>query len=169
MPSAATPARPTRKQGSSMTRRFRDPGRQIYHFDDLFLVRCPQCAHCATVTRVQMAHDSTPPLARIVCLACGYSKDSQEAGFCGEGPVDGYFGLPLWLQIPCCGHTLWAFNTRHLELVEQFVAASLREKSGMAWAHLGYTLVDRLPEWIQRGNNRAAILHCIAKLRETLV
>jgi hypothetical protein len=31
-----------------------------------------------------------------------------------DAPVDNCFGLPLWLQTPCAGHTLWAFNARHL-------------------------------------------------------
>ena len=46
------------------------------------------------------------------------------------GPVDWYFHLPLWLQAPCCGETLWAYNAAHLDfLFENYVRATLREHS----------------------------------------
>ncbi|MGI5171658.1 hypothetical protein ACQEU3_45665 [Spirillospora sp. CA-253888] len=34
---------------------------------------------------------------------------------------------PLWLQRSCCGHVLWAYNVRHLDLLESYAAAKLRE------------------------------------------
>jgi hypothetical protein len=44
--------------------------------------------------------------------------------------VDNCFGLPLWLQTPCIGRTLWAFNARHLAYLKQFLQAELRERRG---------------------------------------
>jgi hypothetical protein len=157
-----------------MQRRFVDAGRQIYHFDDEFLVRCPQCAHRATVTRLKMNTGDSPALARLVCEHCGYTKDKTDSECDTADPVDGYFCLPLWLQIPCCGHTLWAFNERHLELVERYVAADLRETSDMTRSHTNIrphywtTLTASLPEWIIQAKHRDEVLRCIAKLRQTL-
>jgi hypothetical protein len=119
----------------------------------------------------------SPHHARLVCTNCGYTKDKVGLG-ChapADARVDGFFCLPLWLQIPCCGHTFWAFNLRHLNRVENYVAAELREKSDMERAHTRIhphywtTLASSFPEWIKRANNRDEILRCIKRLRQTLV
>ncbi|MEW9532434.1 hypothetical protein AB0B72_28180, partial [Microbispora sp. NPDC049125] len=41
---------------------------------------------------------------------------------------DPFFGLHLWLQTPCCGNVLWAYNIRHLDLLEGYIGADLRER-----------------------------------------
>jgi hypothetical protein len=80
---------------------------------------------------------------------------------------DSYFGLPLWLQAPCCGHVLWAYNRHHLSLIEQYVQADLRELSGepkLGW-HAN-SLTSRLPDWMIVAKHRQAVLNAIAKLKE---
>jgi hypothetical protein len=80
---------------------------------------------------------------------------------------DGYFGLQLWLQAPCCGHVLWAYNRRHLSLIEQYVAALLREhhrRPDFGWHN--NSLVNRLPEWMIVAKHRQAVLHAIRKLKD---
>lgn len=82
-------------------------------------------------------------------------------------PIDPFFHEPLWLRADCCGgNTLWAFHERHLDLLERFVAAKLRER-GLG-NRPGMTLVARLPAWITTAKHRDEILRTIAKLRATL-
>jgi len=73
---------------------------------------------------------------RLVCPHCTTTRDWRP----GErdcyrlmadphGPNDPFFGLPLWLQTPCCGHILWAYNDRHLATLESYVGTGLRERT----------------------------------------
>jgi hypothetical protein len=142
---------------------FRDDGVGIYSMTDTFLVVCPRCQSCAEVTR----HG---PLCRLVCPQCSLTRaqsgDTMSI-YSGHGPaVDAVFGLPLWLQAPCCGNLLWAFNLRHLDFIERYVRASLRERrrdeNGWANSALG----SRLPGWIVSAKNRDEILKTAAKLKE---
>jgi hypothetical protein len=74
---------------------------------------------------------------------------------------DWYFGLPLWLQTPCCGKTLWAYNEAHLDYVEHFVRATHREEMPDALAH-------RLPSWMKSAKHRDELLRGIGRLRHRL-
>lgn len=82
---------------------------------------------------------------------------------------DWYFGLRLWLNTPCCGDELWAFNARHLAWLEGYIGATLREqwcdpKSG--WSN--QSALNRLPAWIKSGKNREDVLRGIEKLKHKL-
>lgn len=76
------------------------------------------------------------------------------------GGEDWYFHLPLWLQTPCCGEVLWAFNPARLGFIEEFVRAEIRGSRG------NETLASRLPGWIKSGSNREVVLRCVGKLRD---
>jgi branched-chain amino acid transport system substrate-binding protein len=65
------------------------------------------------------------------CEGCGATTTTTASGQPVTVPdalVDNCFGLPLWLQTPCAGHPLWAFNARHLAYLKQFLPAELRER-----------------------------------------
>jgi len=83
----------------------------------------------------------------------------------GEAAVDDYFGLPLWLQIPCCGEVLWAVNEAHLTYLESYVGARLRSRE----PNRNRSIPSRLPSWIKQAKHRAAILDCIGEMRRSLV
>src|SRR5713226_1184834 len=108
-----------------MALRFRDTGQTIYEFAHKFLVHCPQCENCARV--VPKNNEDTNYFAprRLICTKCGYVKDWAEKSISIGGETDWYFCLPLWLQTPCCGKTLWAYNKEHLDFLESFVRATL--------------------------------------------
>lgn len=163
-----------------MNRRFKDNHERIYGFGDHFLVECPRCGQCAEVL-------PKPPTlqaerVRMVCSACGNVRNWQRQskrtlralpwspGLDNVGvlmigtAVDWYFHLPLWLRIGCCGSELWAYNPRHLAALEEYIDASLRERSGTAngsWA-------TRLPRWMKSAKNREELLICLRRLREKL-
>jgi hypothetical protein len=81
------------------------------------------------------------------------------------GNFDWYFGLPLWLQISCCRETLWAYNYKHLEFIENYVSANLRERT----PNLNKSVASRLPKWIKSAKNRDEILKAIKKLKSKLL
>jgi hypothetical protein len=80
-------------------------------------------------------------------------------------PVDPVVGLPLWLQAPCCGHILWAYNAEHLTKLGSYVAAGLRERT----ANKHWSMFSRLPQWMTAGKNREAVLSSINRLEKKLV
>jgi hypothetical protein len=166
--------------------RFRDPGVRLWHFAKEILVRCPRCDRRALVA-VHPGHRDGHAYAvgwltaphRLTCPGCSHVSEwaprpwrsgAGDAYFTGRGalvvpelggPDDPYFGLPLWLQRPCCGGVLWAYNVPHLELLEAYVAASQRERPQPAGSQ---TLLERLPGWMKAAGNRAEVLVAIRAL-----
>jgi hypothetical protein len=153
--------------------RFRDAGQYLAQYADRFLVRCPRCAGCAVVTPLPREERQVPARARVVCGACGYSKDGPQATTGRADLVDWYFHLPLWLQTPCCGDMLWALNEAHLAFLEDYVRAVLREDTPRdqlpANAIRNGSIASRLPGWIKSARNRDEILRAIDKLKKTMV
>lgn len=154
--------------------RFRDRKITVHAFADRILVACPSCGACARVFSVgDPARCACYGPWRLSCLACGYVREraGRTVAFGGGGdPVrDPYFGLPLWLQVGCCGgRRLWAYNAEHLDFLEAFVAARLRERADLPpvrWSHR-MTMVARLPAWLKSAKHRREILTRIARLRE---
>ena len=92
------------------------------------------------------------------------SAEYSGGGIAVGGNFDWYFRFPLWLEISCCGETLWAYNEKHLEFIEKYVAAKLRERV----PNINKSLASRLPDWIKRAKNRDEILKAIGKLKEKL-
>lgn len=145
--------------------RFSDNGELIYAFVDEFLVVCPKCKSLAKVTSPET--DSEKLAAKlfaprkVLCLSCVFRDTWNKSSISIGGNFDWYFKLPLWLQISCCGETLWAYNYKHLEFIENYVAAKLRERK----PHINKSTVSRLPQWIKSAKNRDEILKATAKLK----
>ncbi|MBP2472260.1 hypothetical protein JOF53_001132 [Crossiella equi] len=152
--------------------RFRDTRVRIYQFADQALVRCPACGGCATVL-AQLGEPEVRRLRqgglvtrrRLRCGACGLAKDRFQNWSCFGGPVDPYFRLPLWLQADCRGELLWALNREHLDYLESYVSARLREHEP---GHFTLSLVARLPRWLTSAKNRDEVLRVLGRLRATL-
>ena len=166
-----------------MNRRFNDD-RWIMDFGDSFLVECPKCSRRATV--IDRGQGFKPRIL-LTCAECGHFEEWRYRGVpvlstftikrrhikAGQitirAAVDWYFHLPLWLQLNCCGETLWAYNERHLDFLESYVGAKLRERSFGEFGCSNKSLASRLPAWIKSAKNRPKIMKCLAKLREKLV
>ena len=141
----------------------------------VFLVVCPRCQGCAIVR----PRDAAPATRhrywphRLVCGHCGLVKD-----WAGDHrypmsdytpPTDPYLGLPLWLQTPCCGRTLWACNPSHLAYVESYVAADLRQRRrhpAYGWSNT--SLPSRLPRWLVLRKHRDEVLRAVERLKGAL-
>ena len=152
----------------------------VWDFVDEFLVVCPACSERAVVTAAAAAR---PP--RIACARCGLSRDwtssrrgvltsarasTWPAGQYAIGDsADPYFHLPLWLQAPCAGRVLWAFNARHLAFLRDYVAATDRRTVGATPRDpKNALLASRLPRWVKLATNRSAVLRTIARLEDKL-
>ncbi len=153
--------------------RFRDPLVWVDRFADEVLVRCPTCGDCAIVLahlgatehQASLGHRRLVARRRLRCHACGLSKDSYPSERLLGGPVDPYFRLPLWLQADCRGKLLWAYNAEHLDLLESYVAARLRERTAAPGT---MSMLARLPAWLKSAKNRDEILRAIQRLRSSL-
>lgn len=103
--------------------------------------------------------------ATLTCVHCGHSRRREVRCWIEGIPVDPFFGLPLWLQAPCCGRTLWAYNGEHLGTLAGYVSAGLREE---AQPRAGYTMVEILPRWMKLAKHRREVLRVVDRLRRTL-
>jgi hypothetical protein len=157
--------------GSGGARYRDDPSLCVEQFADQVLVRCPVCADRAIVLGHPGAPRCQPVCGRPVgrrrlrCLTCGLSKDGSPPDRVLGVPVDPYFRLPLWLQADCRGKCLWAYNAEHLDLLESYVAARLRERQTTPGS---MNMTARLPAWLKSAKNRAEVLRAIRRLRSSL-
>jgi len=153
--------------------RFRDPGGRLWRYRDRVLVRCPRCAGCATVLRPwDEGRGKVVGDPRLVCAGCGYTRRPKvvHCHHSGKTASDsssaaGYFGFPLWLQAPCRGRTLWAYNAEHLAVLKGYVGAGLRED---ARPRTAYTMVEILPRWMKLAKHRGEVLRVLDRLQRAL-
>lgn len=163
-----------------LQKRRQQPEKCIWDFMDQCVVRCPRCDSKALV---EDRGEEMEPRLILVCASCALKKskrfrssvvytggivikDHEDAMLMGA-PVDPHFRLPLWLQADCKGHTLWFYNAEHMEFVEDYVAAKLRERK----PHEHYrnkTMSSRLPTWIKLAKNRDAVLKSIVELKKQI-
>lgn len=150
----------------SQTDRFLDRGVSIYDLNDEFLVVCPKCDSMAKVVPREINSEKLNNRLfaprRLVCSNCTYRADWNGKQIATGGNYDWYFRLPLWLQISCCGETLWAYNLTHLEIIERYAAAKLRERTAKG----RNSFLSKLPTWLKLAKNRDEILKAIAKIKE---
>ncbi|GGX35134.1 hypothetical protein [Streptomyces noursei] len=152
---------------------FRAPQLKKEAFVDTILVRCPRCAEVAHVIPVPGVSESDAPSMYVrrslVCRSCGLSRTHPGRGlvfgFGAEPITDPSFDVPLWLQTETRHGPLWAYDLEHLQLIGQFVQASLRERA--PWYETGgkMTFLARLPAWIKQAENRAEVLRAIDRMR----
>lgn len=148
--------------------RFQDDGKQIYEFGDEFLIVCPRCSSCAKVLPVENKEMKINQILfaprKMVCPNCGHNELWKKTSIAVGAAFDWYFRRPLWLQIECCQNVLWAYNRRHLEFIENYVAAKIRQRA----PRINKSVASRLPQWIKNAKNRDEILKCVARLRSKL-
>jgi hypothetical protein len=145
--------------------RFRDPGGRLWRYSDRVLVRCPRCAGCATVIRPAAEGCRGAGETRLVCTGCGHAGRPKARCRDSGGAADPFFGLPLWLQAPCSGRTLWAYNAEHLAVLAGYVGAGVRERTS---APSAYTMVEILPLWMKLAKHRGEVLRVLDRLQRTL-
>jgi hypothetical protein len=148
-------------RGKADRGRFADP---LSHIEDLAAenidVVCPRCqARAVNAPRPVVSVPVTRWRRRLACGGCGYSKAWTPGSSVWDGPVDPFFRVPLWLRAECCGgHTLWAFNRTHLDLLEAYVAAGLRERRASPGC---MSMLARLPAWMKAAKHRDEVVRTV--------
>ena len=128
------------------------------------------CSHCASELRVNIpvVNKKKETLA-VKCEKCGNTENyrtrniPQEWKFESDGqPCDSYFGLPLWLIDNFRENIFWALNYDHLEYLKNYITADIRERNN----RIGWTMVEKLPEWMKSGKNRIKLTKVISDLEK---
>ncbi|MGN0002153.1 MAG: hypothetical protein ACI35V_01845 [Sphingobacterium composti] len=146
-----------------MTNRFTDQNKRLTDFQTTVWVECPSCTKKA-IAKV----DYETAKAILFCESCGYNKqkntESTVFGVKGNWNLDAhsYFDAELWLKHPFKNEVFFAFNGEHLEYLEQYIAADLREHK----ERTGFTLLEKLPKFYHEAKNRKALLAIIQKLKK---
>lgn len=107
-------------------------------------------------------------LIKVCCQNCGqaklYEAEHMRESVDSQTAIDPYFGLQLWLQLDFDGSILWAYNTAHLDFLEEFIGAKLREEKVVS----RHSLTQTMPSFIMKASNRAKLLRLISKMRNTI-
>jgi hypothetical protein len=141
------------------TNRFRDTQETLCQFGtDEYLVVCPQCSGCARIAPIDVDRHSRCDPHRVTCQSCSYNKDGG-----GQSPE---IVLPLWLQVEVSDGRLWFYNFRHLQYIETFVRATLRERRTDLHGCRNASVISRLPNWVKAAKNRRHILKAIDRLKQ---
>jgi hypothetical protein len=100
---------------------------------------------------------------RVRCPACAKSVDYPAMiAFPPQGSSPAKVWRPLYLTAQVGGHTLVVDNLAHLDALEQWLGASLRERGPVR----GLTMMARLPAWMKSATMRPKILRALGHLRE---
>lgn len=141
-----------------MLKRFRDEQFTNRYFYKEVWVVCPVCEKKAIASIKEDGY------ARLICTNCGHNKEQSK----DEGkslytfyPAHSWFNVDLWFSAPFRGNTVWALNGQHLNYLEKYISSGIRENP----KRTGYTLVEKLPFFMQSAKNRYELLKLISKLR----
>lgn len=148
----------------------------LYDFVEDILVQCPACNQKAVVKTGNFKEfNYTIDEVALICSSCGYSKkindisqrreSKQKKGLIlkfGDA-IDPFFHCKLWLQMDFRENVFWAYNLKHLELIEAHVHATLRERNEVNYNVR--SIGARLPRWISSAKHRDEILKLIQKLK----
>lgn len=131
--------------------------------------RCDRCGRALTHAsrKASMRHGTIFSVAS-TCAGCGhvsYLPASPRRHDLRDG-YDPYFGLPLFLSQSVGAELVWAWNARHLDLLGDWLGATLRERS--IWPY-HWSMMSRLPRWMKLAGNRSKVLHALTKLRDQAV
>jgi transcription elongation factor Elf1 len=126
---------------------------------------CNACGHRIVVHRPDVKVQKRA--IRVKCPACrtvaSYPPEYRPyRGFTGAAAgTDPFLGLDLWYRDSLGAHLFWAYNYDHLQYLEGYIGASLRERKTAS--HM--SMVEKLPRFMQLAKNRAALLKLIARLK----
>lgn len=163
-----------------MTRRYRDGGEHLLGaFADEILVECPGCGRRASVLPASRPAGLFTD-RRMACGGCGALRSWPPTGAKAgpktvrldqHGATDPFLGLPLWLRAPCRGHVVWAWNGRHLDALEGWIGADLRERAlstSVPPVDVHETMLESLPAWMTERTARDDVLRALRELRARL-
>lgn len=141
--------------------RSRYPGKSVWEFRNPSWVVCPRCAGPARSTT-----NETERRHRLVCKGCAHVAELETpwlVQWVGDG-TDGRFGLPLYLTIEVQGQDLWVHNLEHLDVLADWLGATLRERNVDGDIY-NRAMMSRLPRWMKAASARPAVVKGLEALR----
>jgi hypothetical protein len=126
-------------------------------FETDILIRCDRCHKRALVSEIVAEKDRVPSrkIAKASCDFCLLKWQIECAYPAAES-------LPLWLRTDFRGHSLWAYNARHLNWLYSFVVAELREDTILGGSAALHAV---LPRWMTSSKNRDGVKKALNKLQ----
>jgi DNA-directed RNA polymerase subunit RPC12/RpoP len=130
----------------------------------------PKCAQCGErVPRGPLPNSAIVDgelVARVKCTNCGHVTEHRahrtEPPWHLQKPrPEASEPMQLFLKANVGGHVLSANNLAHLEALEAWLGATLRERGPVA----GLTWAARLPRWMKAKHARPKVLKALAALR----
>ncbi|MDR2276164.1 MAG: hypothetical protein LBF27_34990 [Sphingobacterium sp.] len=143
--------------------RFNDQNKRLTAFQTKVLVVCPSCRKQAVASVCYADKKSL-----LLCPSCGYNREKTTEihlfGIKGHLEVAAhvYFSAELWLEHAFKGEVVWAYNHAHLDYLESYISATLREHKDRSH----FTLLEKLPKFYHDAKNRTALLKLINKMRK---
>lgn len=137
--------------------------------NEIFIV-CPDCKGKAIVKGPGLFQDDTDISTYQVCEHCGRNKKYEKSLLKVKilnGGVDPFFHQQLWYLSDCLKGIIWAYNLKHLELIEDFIRSTNRSRNGLP--NKNNSIASRLPKWMSAAKNRKEVLNCIKRLKEKKV
>lgn len=121
------------------THRFPDSLKRLCCFGEQILIRCPACHGCAQIISLpavgwDRCRWRDQARRRLSCLRCGHTRDWTAPRTYNavavvpepSGPIEPFFGLPLWLQTDCCHDRNSSPRSLDGELAFRVISNSLR-------------------------------------------
>ncbi len=138
--------------------RFADRNWGIGSFYGEVLIICPSCGNQGIASA-----DFQAECAKMLCTACGLNKavPTTVLNYSMFHPAHTFFNAKLWLEHPFKNEIFYAYNYQHLDYLEQYISATLREHKDRS----GFTLLEKLPKFYHTSKNRSALLKLIETLR----
>lgn len=127
-------------------------------------IRCNGCGGAQPVRTRRGRRDHFGRLtAEIRCRGCGHADTYTLIPVSHYWTDEGrYLGMDLFLSEPVGSHTLWAVNLLHLDLLDKWLRADLRERA-LAVSHS--TMIERLPRWLKLASAREPALRAVERMR----
>lgn len=121
-----------------------------------------RCPYCARWLEKRLTGSPSPREADLHCTACRIvvREPVSWMRIPGSLTLDPFFGCPLWFVGDVKGHVFWAYNPAHLNLIRNYVAATLRIRQ----PYRNRSVVSRLPAFLLARKNRAAVLKEIDRI-----
>ena len=158
----------------SPSERFVDRGELLAHFARECLAICPKCAGPLVVAAdSDRIHPFDASRSKATCLKCAFRATGNQTQWSGPvegnankpvrfgGPYDPFFGFPLWLQMPCCGETFWAFNREHLSRLRRICVCDAppeaRFRAGASFALVSLFPIAQVGDCSQESRRRSRL------------
>lgn len=99
-------------------------------------------------------------MATVQCPTCKHSAVYPAVPFASNSQRWRIRYMP-YLSREIDGNTLWVYNLQHLDALEQWLGATLRERGPVR----GMTMMARLPRWMKAASARPKIVKALAEMR----